>query len=200
MYKVFVNDRVIYFTNNKEIFNNSPKCLKLRFFSESITESICSLLLNGRKKNSVVIEVDNPEAAFNQFKNYFRLIEAAGGRVKNEAGKTLFIYRLDKWDLPKGKKEEGETIKETAIREVEEECGITGLNLGKQLQDTFHIYSTNKGLVLKQTYWFEMTTNYSGELTPQTEEGITKVEWLTDEEVKTKVLENTYESLVNVIN
>ncbi|MEM1002192.1 MAG: NUDIX domain-containing protein, partial [Bacteroidota bacterium] len=73
-----------------------------------------------------------------------------------------------------------ETIEETAMREVEEETGVNGLKISKQLQTTYHIFKRNGKHRIKVTYWFEMTTKYKGELYPQIKEGITKVEWLNE--------------------
>ncbi|MCB9361031.1 MAG: NUDIX domain-containing protein [Flavobacteriales bacterium] len=147
------------------------------------------------KIEGIIVCVDDVEGAFNEFKASFKLIAAAGGVVKNNDNKTLFIYRLDKWDLPKGKVEKDEKIDEAAIREVEEECAVTRLEIIKPLKDTYHIYTMGEELVLKQTYWFEMKTEFDGKLIPQTEEGIEEVRWMSDEEVNTIVLANTYASI-----
>ena len=133
------------------------------------------------------------------FQHYFKIIKTAGGIVSNDNNEKLFIYRLDKWDLPKGKIEKGESIKEAAVREIEEECGITDLTIQNQLQDTYHVYTFKGELVLKQTYWFELTSSYDGELIPQLEEDITQVEWLTDAEIENKVLKNTYGSIKELL-
>jgi len=101
------------------------------------------------------------------------------------------IFRNGKWDLPKGKLEVGENIEQCAIREVEEECGISGLKIMKQLQETYHTYGINEQKILKRTYWFEMKTDFKGGLLPQTEEGITKVDWVDKQDIVEK-LENSY--------
>ena len=106
----------------------------------------------------------------------------------------LFIYRFDKWDLPKGKLEKGESIQECAIREVEEECGITNLSIDKELETTYHIFKRNEKMILKVTYWFLMRTNYSGNLTPQEEEGIDQVVFKNAHETS-KALQNTYQNI-----
>ena len=49
----------------------------------------------------------------------FNIIKAGGGVVNNNKNQILFIYRLKRWDLPKGKLDKGETIRECAEREVE---------------------------------------------------------------------------------
>ncbi|OFZ00771.1 MAG: hypothetical protein A3K10_07900, partial [Bacteroidetes bacterium RIFCSPLOWO2_12_FULL_31_6] len=164
-----------------------------------ITPFIIDLLSHGRQIEAVVISVNDCQEAFNQFLSPFKIIYAAGGIVNNTKGQKLFIYRLNKWDLPKGKIENDENKKEAAIREVNEECGVAELSIKKELSNTYHIYTIKDELVLKQTNWFEMESSFEGELIPQTEENITKAEWLSEKEIKEKVLKNTYSSIADLI-
>lgn len=126
------------------------------------------------------------------------LIEAAGGLVKNSKGNYLFIYRNDKWDLPKGKLEKGEKPKEGAVREVEEECGIRIDDCGKKIINTYHVYTLKGEVVLKKTYWYKMKYKGKGKLKPQTEEGITDVQWFDKGRIAT-VTGNTFPSIVDVL-
>ena len=198
MYKVFVNEKVICFTNNEENCNQLDQKLVLHFFSREYIPFLL-LLLNGEDKKNIVIVVTDCEVAFMEFQKFFKIIRAAGGIVSNKNNEKLFIYRLDKWDLPKGKIEKGEGIKTAAIREIEEECGIADLTIQNQLQDTYHVYTFKGQLILKQTYWFELTSSFDGELVPQLEEDITKVEWLTNADIENKVLANTYASIKELL-
>lgn len=199
MYKVFINEKIICFTNNVETSKEFSDVLVLKFFQPELTPFLLEILEQKSKTKVVLVCVQNFEKAFILFKSYFELVLAAGGVVSNKDGKKLFIYRLDKWDLPKGKLEENEEINEAAIREVEEECGINGLEIQNQLPDTYHIYTHKDSLVLKQTSWFAMTSNFTGRLIPQTEESITGVQWLSDEEIETKALINTYNSIKELL-
>lgn len=199
MYKVFINEKIICFTNNAKNYSQFYNCLILNFFNTTITPFLLDLLSHGRKIEVIVISVSNYKEAFDQFQSQFKIIYAAGGIVTNTKGEKLFIYRLNKWDLPKGKIEQGEDNRTAAIREVTEECGVTDLMIRKELSNTYHIYTIINELVLKQTSWFEMTTIFVGELIPQTEENITKVEWLSDNEMKEKVLKNTYSSIADLL-
>lgn len=199
MYKVFINEKVICFTNNVEITKEFSDVLVLKFYQEELTPLLLELLEEKSKTKAVIVCVNNFEEAFNTFKVGFKLIKAAGGVVKNNEGKILFIYRMNKWDLPKGKLEKNEEVENAAIREVEEECGINGLTITEPLSDTYHIYKHKEKMVLKQTFWFAMITDFTGDLVPQLEEDITDVQWLTNEEVKSKVLKNTYQSIKEFI-
>ena len=142
-------------------------------------------------------EVKLVEENWNDFCSRFTLIEAAGGLVSNQENKVLMIFRNGKWDLPKGKLELGESIESCAIREVEEECGVSGLEICNKLLDTFHTYDLQGEKILKKTYWYKMSCSFSGDLIPQTEEGITEVCWVDMESVKDK-LSNSYSNIKDV--
>lgn len=126
------------------------------------------------------------------------LIEAAGGLVINEKTDYLFIYRNDKWDLPKGKIEKGERVKDAAVREVEEECGIKVSALGEKICKTYHVYTSRGEVVLKKTHWFKMACNGFAKLKPQKEEGITDVRWFEAHHIE-PILANTFPSIMDVL-
>src|SRR5690606_29715838 len=110
---------------------------------------------------------------FNGLKTTLKVIKAAGGLVKNGDGDYLFIFRLGKWDLPKGKLDTGESMKKAAVREVEEECGIQVNYLGQKLVTSYHMYPLKGELVLKKTNWYEMGVNKVPKLKPQPEKDMT---------------------------
>jgi ADP-ribose pyrophosphatase YjhB (NUDIX family) len=122
----------------------------------------------------------------------FKVIKAAGGLVRKK-DKFLMIYRMKKWDLPKGKRESGERNKQTAVREVEEECNIS-VKLGKRLCTTWHTYTMNKNSMLKKTRWFVMDVVDDSRSKPSTEEDIEELRWMTQKEVY-HALENSYKSI-----
>lgn len=126
------------------------------------------------------------------------LIKAAGGLVKNEYGEYLFIYRNNKWDLPKGKIEKQEGTKVAAVREVEEECGIKVSKLEERICKTYHSYIYRGDVVLKKTYWFNMRCKGQNNLKPQKEEGITDVRWFKKGEIS-PIVENTFPSIMDVL-
>ncbi|MDY7396924.1 NUDIX domain-containing protein [Aureibaculum sp. 2210JD6-5] len=184
-------------------FNNQPIYLvtDLKFESDKHFHHINEVdLISLLKKNeegftdTIYLYNENADFLWQSFSNQFKIIEAAGGKVFSENNKILFIYRNDKWDLPKGKIEKGESAKEGAIREVEEETGIENLTIKEPLETTYHIYKHKEKYVLKISYWFKMTSDFKGKLLPQEEEGITKVEWFAESEI-VKALENTYANI-----
>lgn len=126
------------------------------------------------------------------------LIEAAGGVVFNNKKQILMIFRNGNWDLPKGKLEANENIQECAIREVEEECGVFNLRIVSSLQNTYHTYQENGKSILKKTYWFIMTTSFNNKLTPQINEGITKVEWV-NKQCIAKKLKKSYANISDLL-
>jgi len=126
------------------------------------------------------------------------LIEAAGGVVANAKGQFLFIYRNGKWDLPKGKLERREGKKAGAVREVEEECGIKVSGVSKRICKTYHTYTVKGEVVLKKTYWYNMTFTGTTKLKPQKEEGITQVRWFKREQTGT-IIKNTFPSIMDVL-
>lgn len=135
------------------------------------------------------------EKCFETFQSIHQIIIAAGGLVIDDQERLLVIKRLNKWDLPKGKVEENENIKEAAVREVAEECGLKDVSIIGTLPDSWHCYTLKGHRILKRTYWFEMKSNEPSDLIPQVEEDITEVDFMNVSEVK-KAKENTYQSLV----
>lgn len=141
-------------------------------------------------------DLDELKKAF--FKN-FTLIEAAGGIVQNDKKELLFIERLGKWDLPKGKIEKGEKEEESALREVIEETGVKGLHLKKKIGETYHVYDQFGKHFLKISHWYHMTCSSKQELVPQTEEQITDIKWVKTIDIK-EPIKNTYPSIKNILS
>lgn len=138
------------------------------------------------------------EAIFKHTKSYYKFIEAAGGIIHNRTGDFLFIYRLGKWDLPKGKLDKGEKPKDAAVREVHEEVDLEGVQIKRKLPSTFHTYPLKGKTVLKETHWYEM--QYLGDSLgkPQTTENIERLEWRSKENIQ-DILCNTYPSILPII-
>ena len=160
-------------------------------------------LFKQTKTNSTVttyfVQIKNPRDYFAAIKEKFRVIKAAGGLVKNGEGDYLFIFRLGKWDLPKGKVDPGESMKKAAVREVEEECGIKVDYLGQKIITSYHIYQMKGEVVLKKTNWYEMGVNKVPKLKPQHEEDITEAVWLPKNRFG-KIRKNTYPLIAEVLD
>lgn len=193
MYKVFFNENLLVFTDNPTVaqgFHTEKfKDLDLQFFFKK-------LLKASDAKIQVICE--NLEVDWQRFLLNFQIREAAGGVVKNELEELLWIYRFDKWDLPKGHIEEGESKEVGALREVEEECNVTELTIEKELETTYHVFEHKGLMVLKVSYWFLMTTKGIQDLVPQIEEGITDVCFKNRGESK-KCLSNTYGNIKTLL-
>ncbi|SFG76231.1 NUDIX domain-containing protein [Pedobacter insulae] len=149
------------------------------------------------KKNYVLVDKD-PKMLFKMLKKQCTVIKAAGGLVANSKGEILFIFRNKKWDLPKGKVEKDEKVKVTAVREVEEECGVKIEKRRKLVCKTYHIYEMNGKVILKRTNWYNMEVKGSPKLVPQKEEGITSASWVNESGIKNKV-KNTYPLIIEVL-
>lgn len=178
-------------TENKRIISCNPSNYRGVNFKEILAES--------PNKQSVIVEVlemDLSKVLMECIKHY-HFVQAAGGLVRNTENEILFIFRNGKWDLPKGHKEVYETIDQTAVREVEEECGIHDLILENKAGVTYHTYYMNGKHELKETHWYFMRTN-TQRLVPQKEEGIEKAEWISKDRMQ-EIISGCYLSLQNLL-
>lgn len=155
--------------------------------------------LSKATKRDFLILTERPKSFFKTLKKKLTVIKAAGGLVENTKGDFLFIFRNKKWDLPKGKVEKGEKLKITAVREVEEECGIKIERREQLICKTYHIYEMNGKLILKKTNWYKMLVKGTPKLIPQVEEGISAAKWVSPNQIKTKI-KNTYALILDVLS
>ena len=170
------------------------------FIDEISTAAINSLLHEIKKPEfhaGIIFDKDF-EKMKTSFFRHFHLIQAAGGLVKNKNEEILMIFRRGKWDLPKGKLDENETIKECAKREVEEETGLHHLQIIKPLEITYHTYVQFGKHNLKESHWFLMKATGNEKLIPQTEEDITEILWVKNEDLP-KYLSNTFPTIEKVL-
>jgi len=203
MYEVFLNERKIVIAQPM----NMPFIKALvKFENRTTVNEVKEWFLDFAKSkiNPVLLSHPFPEKFWKElFLPVFVHVPAAGGIViRNE--KLLFIRRNEKWDLPKGKIDSGESAPEAALREVTEECGIKGHQIAGILPSTFHIYQSPYidsfgKWILKETHWFEMVYKGSENGTPQTDENITEIRWFTRNELN-EFFANTYENLKPVIS
>ncbi len=190
MYKVFYNQKPINFTSD---LSKNSLVNPLFFLKYANSKSIIKALKN-KKVAGVNLYYSKKDKIEKYFFKIFPIVEAAGGLVEHKNGRYLFIYRNNKWDLPKGKIDKKETIIDAAIREVIEETGVSDLIAIKPLTITFHVYKANKKYKLKKTHWYLMKSSYNSILVPQIEEKITRAEWKTKEEVP-QLLKNAYKNI-----
>ena len=146
---------------------------------------------------SITLVTHDKEATEEQIKKQYKVVKAAGGVVRNEKGKILMMYRLKKWDLPKGKLEKNEKAKTGAVREVEEECNVE-VRLEEKICTTFHTYTYKNEHILKQTKWYSMEILDDSKMKPQLEESIEKLEWMDRKQIHTALI-NSYSSIRYVV-
>ncbi|WP_462250835.1 NUDIX hydrolase [Ferruginibacter sp.] len=200
--KIYFGDKPVFLcdeltTELKEILHH-PDAV---FIDEISAPAIKSLLHEIKKDefHAGVIYSEDLTALKKLFFKNFTLIEAAGGIVQNDKKEILFIYRLNKWDLPKGKMEKGEKADECALREVEEETGVTNLTIKKKVDETYHTYDAFGKHFLKVTHWYYMVCANGQKLVPQTEEDITAIKWVATKNIKEPVA-NTYPSIKDILS
>ena len=217
---IFIDDRPIRIVKKKELGEIPSKedfdlvldarlsPLKVENFTghtciiNASIDQVEKMLMNLHAKSGIhfhglYIVVEDRKTYKQRIIKMYQLVEAAGGVVVNQKQDILWMFRLGKWDLPKGKLEKNEKFETAAVREVEEECNVKA-DLGNKICTSYHTYTHKNKLVLKKTRWYAMKTNFTGTLIPQTEEGIEKVEWM-NEKQQIQALTNTYSSIRYVI-
>lgn len=189
MYKVFVKDIPIILSTEK----NVKPPFKTIHLKDVEFKKLIKRIYNGERLY-INLYHKNAEKFESFLRKQIKVVEAAGGLVKNEKDEFLFIRRNKKWDLPKGKIEKGESNEVAAIREVMEETGIQDLKIGDYLQTTYHIFQRNDKFRLKITYWYAMYSEFEGPFVPELSEGIKKVRWKNFEKTQ-KALTDSYENI-----
>jgi len=173
MYQIFYKKKTILLTDKIE---EETDFITLNLKSVTIDDII--KVLNKKKIKSIHLYHKNKDKLMKKFLKLIPNVVAAGGKIINSKNETLFIFRNNKWDLPKGKVEKNETVNQAAIREVIEETAISNVVITKPLKITYHIFKRNNQFKLKTTHWFEMFSDYSGKFIPQIDEGIYDVSWV----------------------
>lgn len=199
-YKIFTKYHSLCITNQPLESLNADgkdvvKCNRSNYFELPFYEYLKEI----PNKKDIILHVSDLDLSrvFIECIKRYVFVQAAGGLVRNVENELLFIYRNRRWDLPKGHKEHNEDIEQTATREVEEECGLKDLVLKEKLGITYHTYYLNGRYEIKETHWYEMTTE-SLKLTPQREEGIEKAVWIGEDKID-EVIENCYLSLQDLL-
>ncbi|MDP4162603.1 MAG: NUDIX domain-containing protein [Bacillota bacterium] len=199
MYKVFINHKTIFLTQEISDLKLEVEDVLAHPHSKSaLIDEYHRFINNPFALRLYLHEPDHPNQLYRDFLSMFVKIEAAGGLVLNSSGQFLFIFRYGKWDLPKGKIEPFEKKNEAALREVEEETAIGDLAIIHPLIRTRHLYEEKRKQCMKLTWWYFMKTSTQSLPVPQSEEGITKAQWI-DRDNLNEVMKNTYPSIIEVI-
>ena len=196
MYKVFFNQKPIVLTTNIPPTEEDSPFFYVKFTNKKFIIQV----LKSKKVKMLYLYHPKEDKLFHYFFCIFKLVEAAGGLVRNlKTNNFLFIFRNKKWDLPKGRINKNEEVKNAAIREVEEETGVENLSIIKPINTTYHIFKKNRKYRLKKTFWYLMETDYSGELTPETKEGIERAVWV-DKKLIVSLKSEMYQNIDLVIS
>lgn len=197
-YKIYFDNRVLILTGKitKTFEKNEGLFYKYQKKEELI--QLVDAFHNLTEIETLYVLHNDVDQLMDEIKGGFTIVEAAGGLIRRKDGKMLAIFRRGKWDLPKGKVEKGEFYQQTALREVKEECGLSSIELGRKLPDTFHTYTEKGKKILKRTIWYEMLLKGNEEPVPQIEEDITEIRWF-DYQSVSEIMRNTYESLKDPI-
>lgn len=194
MYKVFVNDKPLFLTDKIE----KETDFQLFLLDSVDIDKIIIKYFQNKIEKAFLYHPDEKEI-LKKIKEKIPVQKAGGGVVFNPKGEILFILRGGKWDLPKGGIEKGEEMEETAIREVEEETGVSKLKIVRKLPKTYHIFKRNGKYRLKITTWYKMTSTFDRPLVGQIEEDIEQVAWLNKEQIR-EAMNNSYENIKLLID
>ena len=199
--KIYFNDKPLYLCDNiegelQELVHHDDAVFIDEFSGPAIKSMIHEMKLE--KVHAGIYYHEDLEKLKKAFFKHFTLIQAAGGLVENEKEEWLLIFRLGKWDLPKGKLDKGETLEECAVREIQEETGIQKLQLKKKITMTYHTYDEYGKHILKESHWYKMKASSKEKIIPQTEENIAEIVWAEQNKLE-KYLENTYPSIKDVL-
>ena len=194
MYKVFFNQKPLILTNKIHDFSDNEPFLFIKY----TTVSQIIKALKSSKNSKVFLYHKDTNKLWKAFNKKFPVVQAAGGLVERVDNKLLFIFRNNKWDLPKGGVEKKELIIDAARREVIEETGVADIIVQNQLSETYHIFKKGKRFRLKKTYWFKMTTTFMGKTNPQTEEGIERTKWVQKDKIQ-DILDDAFENIRMIV-
>jgi len=185
-YKIFIKDSPFIITDDQSS-NEGNGISKVVRDIKNIAGFLKEQLDSRLNSETIFYNNGNPDDEFHKISQQFESVIAAGGIVWNKEKQILLIYRRGKWDLPKGKVEEGENFETAALREVQEEAGIGKLRLLNKYDETYHIYKEKEKYILKTTHWFEMLSDDDGETSPQRSEGIISARWIGRKDFESKM-------------
>lgn len=199
--KIYFADKPVFLCNEVDDttreYMHHPDAVFIDEINNSAIKSLLHEIAKEEFHAGILIDTDL-EKLKKAFFKHFTQVTAAGGLVENEKGEVLLIFRRGKWDLPKGKLDKGESIEQCAVREVEEETGLTAIHLKKLLTITYHTYNEFGKHILKDSHWYKMKVKSNQNITPQTEEDITEIRWVKKKDLK-EYMNNTFPSVKDVL-
>jgi 8-oxo-dGTP pyrophosphatase MutT (NUDIX family) len=199
--KIYFNDKPLFLcdrmTDEINVFAHHDDAVLIDEFSHPAVNSMIHEMRQEKVHAGIFIHNDL-ETLKKAFWKKFLIIQAGGGLVRNEKGEYLFMFRRNKWDLPKGKLDPGETLEQCAVREVGEETGLHNVRPESPLVVTYHTYDENGKHILKETHWYRMGVSDGRSITPQQEEQITELRWVAPDGMGV-LLKNTFPSIIDVL-
>lgn len=200
MFTIYFDTRKLIVCDDMETPLKDPNNIIYSYSNSSDIKELPLLMRDNTNIKSLYIPTGAgmEQSVYKNICSEFVQINAGGGLVENENGEYLLIYRNGYWDLPKGKQEPGEDIRNSALREVGEECGLHNLELRELICITNHTYMLRGLFMLKHTYWYKMRCKSHEAPVPQTEENITKCIWVKPQELE-PYMHKTYPSIIEVM-
>jgi 8-oxo-dGTP pyrophosphatase MutT (NUDIX family) len=195
--KIYFSNKPLILASSRERLSQFPKYSSLFEANTENFHRALQLLEQADVPGVILIDEDKARLEKELLWSFYPM-HSAGGVVLNEKEELLMIYRRGKWDLPKGKLDEGESLEECALREVTEETGLTGLQLGDKICNSMHIYQMQQQYILKYTAWYRMRGDSNAALQPQQEEMIEEVRWVPREMVS-KLTEQSFGTIEDVL-
>lgn len=200
--KIYFNDKPLFLCDDVDVslqpYVHHDDAVFIDELNTHTVKSMIHEMQDASVHAGVFFHKDLEELKTDFFKK-FTLVKAAGGFVQNENKEVLMMFRRGKWDLPKGKLDNKESPEQGAVRETEEETGLTNIKLVSPLITTYHTYHEGTKFILKETSWFTMKVAGEQNPVPQAEEQITKLEWVKKNDLK-KYLDNSFPSVNDVLN
>lgn len=197
MHKIYFEKRCIIICPPDELSLSDPNAILYNIGTNEEIRPLVEMFETSGTLAKIYIPTENVGETYRRICSEFVEVNAGGGLVSNRRGDFLLISRNGLWDLPKGHQDPGEEISVTALREVQEETGIDQLMLRGMICVTDHCYRRDGKWHLKHTWWYDMLYTDPTDLTPQTEEDITKAAWVAKSSLPPYLL-NTYPSIIEV--
>ena len=197
MHKIYFEKRCIIICPSDQQAASDPNAILYNIGTTADIHTLVEMFETSDALAKVFIQTDDVEDMYRRICAEFVEVNAGGGLVSNRRGDFLLISRNGLWDLPKGHQDPGEDISVTALREVQEETGIDQIVLRELICITDHCYRRDGKWHLKHTWWYDMLYTDPNDLTPQTEEDISKAAWVAKSSLPPYLL-NTYPSIVEV--